>query len=110
MKKIDAEQLKEMRGKNQELLLVNTLGEENFGKTKIPGAVNVPQSDDDFVDRVEQLAGSKDKAVIVYCANTECDSSKHAAEKLEQAGFGEVYDFEAGAQGWKDAGEVLAAT
>lgn len=109
MKKIDAEQLKEMRAKNQKLLLVNTLGAEQFETTKIPGAVNAPESEDDFARRVEQLAGGKDMPVVVYCADTECGSSKQAAEKLEQAGFSEVYDFEAGAEGWKDAGEALAS-
>ena len=108
MKKIEAEQLKEMRANNQPLLLVNTLDEADFTTTKIPGAVNVPQASEDFTERVEQIAGGKDQRVIVYCANTECQSSKTGAETLEAAGFTDVYDFEAGAKGWRDAGDTLA--
>lgn len=108
MKKISAEQLKAMRDRNEDFLLVNTLDEEHFEMTRIPGAINLPQSHDDFVRRVEERAGGKDKQVVVYCANTECESSKQAAKKLDEAGFTNVYDFEDGAKGWKDAGEKLA--
>jgi len=45
----------------------------------------------------------------VYCARTECQSSHHAAEKLEQAGFRNVIDFEGGAEEWKRAGLELVS-
>lgn len=108
MKKIDAQQLKAMRDRNEDFLLVNTLDEEHFNATRIPGATNIPQSHDDFVRRIEELAGGKDKQIVVYCANTQCESSKQGAKKLGAAGFTNVSDFEDGAQGWKDAGEQLA--
>lgn len=109
MKTLIASQIKEMHEQDADFLLVNTLDEKHFAETRIPGSINIPQSKDDFANRVEQAAGGKDKTVVVYCASTECDSSVKAAEKLEQAGFQKVFDFEAGAEGWKDAGEKLAA-
>ena len=41
--------------------------------------------------------------VIVYCANVNCDSSTHGAEKLIAAGFTNVYDMAEGHQGWQQA-------
>ena len=108
MQKLTATQLDRVKQQGKKFLLVNTLDESKFDQTKIEGAVNIPQQSDDFVDRVEQQAGGKDQPVVVYCASTECSSSTQAAEKLEQAGFSNVYDFEAGVEGWKETGHRLA--
>lgn len=104
---VTAEQLKQMRQRNEDFVLINTLDEEYFEKTRIPGAVNIPQAENDFVQRVEAQAGSKDKKIVTYCASTECKSSEQGAEKLEAAGFTNVSDFQDGAQGWMQAGEKL---
>jgi rhodanese-related sulfurtransferase len=105
MKTITTDVLKALRDQNGDVTLVNTLGAEAFEKTKIPGAINVPLEREDFAVRVEQEAGSKDKPVVVYCANQQCDSSEKAAKKLEAAGFTAVSRYTGGAAAWqKDAG------
>jgi rhodanese-related sulfurtransferase len=107
MKTITTDGLKALQSQNGDLTLVNTLSAEAFGNTKIPGAVNVPLSDRDFAAHVEQIAGGKDKPVVVYCANQECDASEKAAQKLEAAGFTTVSRYTGGAAAWqKEAGEV----
>jgi rhodanese-related sulfurtransferase len=107
MKTITASELKELLDKNGDVALVNTLGTESFEKTRIPGAVNIPLSDNDFAARVEQEAGGKDKPVVVYCASQQCDSSEKAAKKLEEAGFTAVTDFAGGFAAWQEeAGEL----
>jgi len=103
MQSITADQLIEMRQRNSNLLLVNTLPPDSFESTKIDGAVNAPQDDPDFVETVERYAGGKSKPVVVYCASSDCASSEKGAEKLEKAGFAEVFDFTAGAKGWEEA-------
>lgn len=100
MKTITARELRKMRDANEDFLLVNSLPAEYFAETKLPGAINVPEQDADFADRVEKRAGSKEKTVVVYCANLQCNSSTNAAEKLDKAGFKTVFDFEEGAEGW----------
>ena len=60
------------------------------------------ESDDDFASRVLAKSGSKEKQIVVYCASAECDSSTKAVQKLLDAGFEDVWDFEEGAQGWRD--------
>jgi rhodanese-related sulfurtransferase len=74
-----------LQGQNGNLTLVNTLAADEFEKTKIPGATNIPLASSDFAARVEQEAGGKDKPVVVYCASQQCNSSEKAAEKLAAA-------------------------
>lgn len=107
MKSITTERLQTLQREKADFLLVNTLDAEQFEKTKIPGSVNIPQSQDDFTAKVLEAGGSKQKMVVTYCASDECSSSTHAAEKLEDAGFN-VADYEGGAKAWKDAGQPLA--
>lgn len=106
---ITAEELKQKKERGEDFLLINTLSEDSFESTHIPDAINIPQESDDFVQRVEERAGSKDKPIVVYCASEQCQSSHHGAEKLEEAGFRNVIDFEAGAEGWKSAGLELVS-
>jgi rhodanese-related sulfurtransferase len=109
MKTVTTRELKALRNANEELTLVNTLGADSFEKTRIPGAINVPLDDDDFIARVEQHAGGKDKPVVVYCASQQCNSSEKAAKKLEEAGFTAVSRYTDGAAAWqKEACEVPA--
>jgi rhodanese-related sulfurtransferase len=103
MKTISAREVRKMREAGEEYLMINTLPSEYFAKTKVPDAVNIPESDPDFASRVEQRAGGKDRPVIVYCANINCDSSTHGAEKLIAAGFTNVWDMADGHQGWEQA-------
>ena len=102
MNTLTALELKQMRDRGEDFLLVNTLPAEAFGETKIPGAVNIPEKDDDFAARVEQRASGKEKTIVVYCASEKCDSSQKAAQKLEAAGFEDVWKFPGGAEGWKE--------
>ena len=109
MNTLTVDEVRQMQDRHEDFLLINTLDEEHFPDTQIPGSINIPQSRDDFVQRVEQEAGTTNQKIVVYCASTECSSSPKAAKKLEEAGFSNVFDFEAGAKGWEAAGQPLAA-
>ena len=110
MKAITTDGLKALQDQGKDLTLVNTLAADEFEKTKIPGAINIPLQNSDFVTRVEQEAGGKDKPVVVYCASQQCNSSEKAADKLEAAGFTAVSRYTGGAAAWqKEAGEFHAA-
>lgn len=101
MTPIDRETLKQMNEiDNEDFVLINVLPREAFNKQHIRTSINIPMASDDFVDRVESVAGSKDRKVVVYCANFDCDASPKAAKKLEQAGFSKVYDYEGGTEDW----------
>jgi rhodanese-related sulfurtransferase len=103
MQTLTVEEFRTRRAK-EDPLVVNTLPEDAFRDAHIPESKNIPQSDPDFEKRVAEIAGGKERPVVVYCASAECDSSPKAAKKLEQAGFRRVYDFEGGLKAWKEAG------
>lgn len=103
MQTLDASQLKAWQNARKTFQLYNVLDPDAFARQHIPGSKNRPVSKDDFVRSVEQDV-RKDDPVVVYCASTECNASAKAAERLRAAGFTKVYDFEAGMDGWKQAG------
>ncbi|KAA5545387.1 rhodanese-like domain-containing protein [Roseiconus nitratireducens] len=107
MQAIQTGDLKTLMSAEENLMLVNTLDQEHFDKTRIPGAINIPQSQDQFAEKVEAATGDKSRPVVVYCASADCNSSTKAAKKLDAAGFSQVLDYEVGAKGWKDSGESL---
>jgi rhodanese-related sulfurtransferase len=102
MPAIDTPELKSLMEREEDFLLVNTLPSESFESTKLPRAINIPQKQDDFIERTEDAAGNKDKKVVVYCANVDCNSSTEAAKKLDGTGFTNVYDYRGGAKAWRE--------
>lgn len=109
MQTIDAQELKRKIDANEDFVFLNVLSREYFDKEHIPGSDNIPYDSEDFVQKVEERAGGKETEIVVYCANTECTASPKAAEKLEDAGFTNVIDFEGGMEEWKDAEYAVAA-
>ena len=104
VEKITKEQLRDRLDKDTNLKLVNVLPKENFEEKHIPGSINIP------VNQIEEKAQQrldKDEKIVVYCANFECSASPKAAEKLENLGYKNVYDYEGGVEDWRDAGYKL---
>lgn len=101
MKTIDRETLKRMNEvEHEDFVLINVLPREAFNERHIRTSINVPVALEDFAERVAAVAASKDRKIVVYCANFECDASPKAARKLEEAGFSKVHDYEGGTQDW----------
>lgn len=107
MRTLQVDRLKAMLDANEDLTLINVLSEEDFRRVHIPGSQNIPVDRDDFVQRVEALAGGKDATVVVYCADADCTASPKAAKKLDEAGFKNVFDFEGGVAEWRKAGHAV---
>jgi rhodanese-related sulfurtransferase len=99
---ITAQELNHMWDRGEDFLLVNTLPAEKFSSTKVLSSVSIPESESDFAARVVEKAGSRERAIVLYCASQACDSSSKAAQKLLDAGFEDVRVFEAGAEGWRE--------
>ena len=81
--------------------LVEVLPAVEYKKEHLPRAVNIPL-ETMTSETTKQLR--KDVAVIVYCANFECDLSARAAWRLESMGFQEVYRYTPGKADWLAAG------
>jgi rhodanese-related sulfurtransferase len=104
MKTITTEELKAMLGRGEDFVLINVLPEKDFREAHISGSANIPVTDQAFVQRVEELAGTKARPIVVYCANAECNASPTAARTLQAHGFTDIRDYEAGIEGWRNAG------
>src|SRR5213083_2990703 len=81
--------------------LIEVLPASEYKKEHLPLAINIP---------LENLTAEatkplrKDMAVIVYCADFQCDLSARAAWRLESLGFQEVYRYTPGKADWLAAG------
>lgn len=109
MQTIDREQLQALRQRDENLPVIEVLPRDSYETFHIPGAVNVPLGDADFDRKIEAVAPDKDREVVVYCADTECDASPKAGKRMEQLGYTNVLDYEAGKADWKEAGLPTAA-
>lgn len=85
---------------DRDFVLINVLPREAFLDKHIRTSINVQYDDPQFVQKVEALAGSKEREVVVYCASLECNASARAAKQLDDAGFTRVYDLEGGTRDW----------
>lgn len=101
MRTLNQTQLKAMNDEqHRDFILINVLSRDAFNEQHIRTSINIPHTDDNFTETVEKVAGSKDREIVVYCADSDCDASHNAAKKLEKAGFSEVCDFAGGTQEW----------
>jgi len=81
--------------------LVEVLPASEYKKEHLPEAINIPL-ESMTAQTTKQLR--KDVAVIVYCADFQCDLSARAAWRLESMGFQEVYRYTPGKADWLAAG------
>ena len=84
---------------NDGVQIVNVLSPEFYGKGFIKGSKKIPV--DQLDRRMNEL--DKSKEVVTYCASTECNASRKAAEKLAAKGF-KVKAYEGGIKEWSEAG------
>lgn len=103
MKKISRNELQEKMEKNRDLTLVEVLAPEKYEEFHLPRAINVPLGEG-FEESVQQAIPDKNAEIVVYCWDEDCDASPKAARKMEQLGYQNVYDYEAGKADWKQAG------
>lgn len=99
---ITRDRLKRALDEGRDLTIVESLSPQSYEQAHLPGAINVPK------ERVRELAPrllpDKDAEIVVYCANTECQSSLQTAQALEGLGYTNVKDYEAGKADWIEAG------
>ena len=81
--------------------LLEVLPASEYKKEHLPHAVNIPL---EMMTAESTKTLRKDMAVIVYCADYQCDLSARAAWRLESMGFQEVYRYTPGKADWLAAG------
>jgi rhodanese-related sulfurtransferase len=86
----------------EEVVLVETLGPNNYAEAHLPGAISIPHTGVD--ELAPGLLPDKSAQIVVYCSNTVCQNSPQAARRLEALGYENVYDYDEGKQDWVGAG------
>jgi rhodanese-related sulfurtransferase len=81
--------------------LVEVLPASEYRKEHLPQAISIPL---ETMTSETTKSLRKDVAVIVYCADFQCDLSARAAWRLESMGFQEVYRYTPGKADWLAAG------
>lgn len=103
METVSRQKAKDLIEQRDDLTVVETLEKKYFRKFHLPGARNVP-FDDGFDEQIQTVAPDKAAPILVYCQDSDCESSAKAARRLVELGYSEVYDYEAGKVDWKEAG------
>jgi len=85
----------------QGVQLVEVLPAEEYAEAHLPGALNLPLKNLNQ-KTVGQL--ERERPVIVYCYDFQCDLSPRSAARLESLGFKHVFDYAAGKRDWFAAG------
>jgi len=107
MDSIDCDALQAKIERGDEFVLVDARSPMAFAQSHLPGAVNLPSI---WVDeRARKVIPDGDTEIVVYCENTDCDSSTSVASRLLELGYANVRHYAGGRRGWVDAGFELDA-
>ncbi len=77
--------------------LVETLPASQYEEERLPGAINIPL---EKLDSRTAATLDRNRPVIVYCYDYQCDLSARAAWRLESLGFTKVFRYAAGKADW----------
>jgi rhodanese-related sulfurtransferase len=101
MNRITRQQLED-RIRARRVTLVEALPERYYLDSHLPGALHLPH--DQVSTLAPALLGDKDREIVVYCANVNCQNSHQAAHALAMLGYRNVSVYAEGKQDWIAAG------
>jgi rhodanese-related sulfurtransferase len=78
-------------------LIVDALPTEDYAKRHLPGAVSIPIQ---HFDAAQVANIDRDRTIITYCADAQCDLSARAAARLVAEGFRNVHEYVGGIAEW----------
>jgi thioredoxin 1 len=83
--------------------LIDVRTPEEYTSGHLRNAVNIDYNSGDFEDLLSKL--DKSKPVLVYCLSG--GRSSHAANKMQNMGFTQVYNMDGGIMKWNGAGKPI---
>ncbi len=86
------------------MALFDVRGDVEYEQGHIPGAKTAPLGS--LVFRVASVM-NPDSFVVVYSGGKDCELATEAADRLEHLRLRNVYRYEAGLEGWRDAGHPV---
>lgn len=108
VREIHPDDLDEMIGDHDDLLIVDVREADEFAKGHIPGALLIPRgliegaADVTCKHRVAQLSDARGKTVVLYCQTG--GRSAMATDVLQQMGFKHAYNLAGGIELWAAEG------
>lgn len=100
---ISPTEVKERIDRGDDFLLVDVRAPDDYDAGHLPGALSLPL--DELELRYPELP--VDKEIVLYCDGLDCGASRAAAVRLQELGFRNIRNMEAGIEGWQEAGYPL---
>ena len=97
---LNSEAFQKRISEQEDLQLVDVRTEEEMAEGRIPGAVLVCYTCDDFETAIQEM--DKSRPIYVYCARGR--RSANASAVMKKLGFTRVYDLKGGYTAWEEAG------
>jgi rhodanese-related sulfurtransferase len=104
MDSISREELKRSL-ERRELVIVDALPPEQFRKSHLPGALNIPSGN--VAELAPRLLPDRNAWIVTYCVNFTGRVSEQVARELIAMGYKHVRNYEEGKQDWAKAGLPL---
>ena len=101
---IDVSELQRWLREHRRVALLDVLPEEYFNARRLPGAKRACVYEVDFLDQVRNLGVATNEPIVLYGAGGGSIDSAFAADKLERAGFSELFVFRGGRAAWAESG------
>jgi rhodanese-related sulfurtransferase len=102
---IDRDTLRERIESGADFVLVDALSPMAYAMSHLPGAINI--APDWIDDRARRRIPDPETEVVVYCADSGCDSSVIVANRLVELGYHNVRHYAGGKRDWEAAGLPL---
>ncbi|MDK2822919.1 MAG: hypothetical protein PWQ67_1944 [Clostridia bacterium] len=91
-----------------DFVLVDARPKAKYDEGHIPGAINIPFDEWDKYNKL--LPEDKEKPIYFYCGGLACGLSPKSAHKAKEMGYKNVFNYQEGEPGWKEAGNYLIVT
>jgi len=75
----------------QQAWLIDIRSPDEFEKSHLPAAINVPADDDDFEARMRQAAPQKDLQIILYSDEYSAETPEQTARRMRDLGYQCMY-------------------
>jgi rhodanese-related sulfurtransferase len=89
----------------EQFVLVDALAPMSYARSHLPGAISLPP--EWVAEWAPRRIPGSDTEVVVYCANSTCDSSVDVANRLIELGYRNVRHYAGGKEDWVEAGLPL---
>lgn len=96
-KTLAAEELRALMKSTQAVVVVNVMAKEYHDDCHIVGSICIPENQ--VAETVNDWP--RNRRIVVYCRDRECDSSRAAARVLVSLGFTQVMAYEGGIVEWR---------